>query len=191
MINYKIISESVDIIDAATRYGIQVNGRNKALCPFHSEKTASLSFRNNRFKCFGCGASGDVIDFVSKLHGISGADAAGTLNRDYGLHLNLTAPVSAAATSEYIQKKRRLETFRAWENKLFIKLCDMRHRMNAVLRSQRREDEPSKEFTDALSKISLSDFYIDTLIFMSESDKIEWCTAHKSEVEQFAAGGCI
>lgn len=188
MINYKIISDRVDIIDAAERYGVNVNGRNKALCPFHSEKTASLSFKNNRFKCFGCGASGDVIDFTAKINGLSVSDAASLLNRDYGLNLDLSAPVSTSAASDYILKKRRLETFRAWELKTFIALCDMRHDMDAILRKQKRGDSPPKEFTDALSKISLSDYYLDSLTFLSEPDKIEWCKANKSEVEQFAGG---
>jgi len=41
-------------------------------CPFHNEKTPSLSVKfypdknKEKFKCFGCDASGDVIDFISK-----------------------------------------------------------------------------------------------------------------------------
>jgi hypothetical protein len=37
-------------------------------CPFHDEKTASCKiFKDNHFHCFGCGAKGDVIDFVQKI----------------------------------------------------------------------------------------------------------------------------
>ena len=44
-----------------------------ALCPFHDEKTPSfhIFLKQNKFHCFGCTAKGDVIDFVSRLHGLS------------------------------------------------------------------------------------------------------------------------
>ena len=46
------------------RYGFQVK-RGFTCCPFHGEKTASMSIqKHNKYKCFGCGASGDVIQFV-------------------------------------------------------------------------------------------------------------------------------
>jgi len=40
-------------------------------CPFHEDKTASLSFRRyNRFRCFGCDARGSVIDYYMKKHNV-------------------------------------------------------------------------------------------------------------------------
>jgi len=51
----------------AERLGLQVT-RHKALCPFHDDHHASLSFsvRRNTFKCFVCGAGGGTIDLVMK-----------------------------------------------------------------------------------------------------------------------------
>ncbi len=48
-------------------------------CPFHNEKTASCavySGNRNGFYCFGCGASGDIITFVSKITGKNAVDSA-------------------------------------------------------------------------------------------------------------------
>lgn len=36
------------------------------LCPFHKEKTPSFKIKDGRFKCFGCGASGDAIEYVQR-----------------------------------------------------------------------------------------------------------------------------
>ena len=38
----------------------------KGLCPFHQEKTPSFNVNKDKgfFKCFGCGAGGDVVKFV-------------------------------------------------------------------------------------------------------------------------------
>ncbi len=52
----------------AERLGIEVV-RHKALCPFHDDHHASLSFsvRRNTFRCFACGEHGDTISLVMKL----------------------------------------------------------------------------------------------------------------------------
>ena len=62
------------IEDVAKRLGIEV-GRHKALCPFHDDRHPSLHFKNNRFKCFSCGALGNVIDLVMRYMNISFKEA--------------------------------------------------------------------------------------------------------------------
>jgi len=49
----------------------------RALCPFHEEKTPSFHIysEQNRFKCFGCGRGGDVINFVEELQDLSFIEA--------------------------------------------------------------------------------------------------------------------
>ena len=44
-----------------------------AICPFHNEKTPSFSINNEKglFYCFGCGAGGNVFNFLSKYKGMS------------------------------------------------------------------------------------------------------------------------
>lgn len=66
-------------------YGIHFNRRGFALCPFHAEKTASLSIKNNHFKCFGCGASGDLFDFVAEMFGISFTESIKKLCGDFSI----------------------------------------------------------------------------------------------------------
>lgn len=50
-------------------------------CPFHNEKTASCKIQKNRFHCFGCGADGDVIDWVMKTGGRDFLSAVRELTR--------------------------------------------------------------------------------------------------------------
>ena len=44
-------------------------GNLKGLCPFHEEKSPSLSVSPARglFHCFGCGVGGDVIRFIERI----------------------------------------------------------------------------------------------------------------------------
>ena len=60
----------------AERLGLRVT-RHKALCPFHDDHHASLSFatRRNTFRCFVCGASGGTIDLVMRCLGKDFLDA--------------------------------------------------------------------------------------------------------------------
>ena len=58
------------IEEVAERLGMEVK-MHKALCPFHDDHHASLSFsvRRNTFRCFVCGASGDAISLAEKVLG--------------------------------------------------------------------------------------------------------------------------
>jgi len=110
---YRIIRESADIEDAAGRYGLEIRNR-KARCPFHNDRTPSMSFKDGRFKCFGCGRSGDITDLVSGLLGISLRDAAKRLNADYDLGLDLEGTVSA----EVCTRNTEAKAFRAaWKER--------------------------------------------------------------------------
>ena len=53
----------------------------KACCPFHPDRSPSFTIFDGgrRFQCFGCGASGDVLDFLQRLHNVGLRDAADML----------------------------------------------------------------------------------------------------------------
>ena len=55
----------------------RISGGWEGLCPFHDERRASfkLNDRNDTFRCYGCGAHGDVIDFLEKLHRVDKREA--------------------------------------------------------------------------------------------------------------------
>ncbi len=72
------------------------------LCPFHSEKTPSFHVHPDRgfFKCFGCGAGGDVITFVQKLENVAFGDAVRMLAAKAGVELEPENPRAARVRSE-------------------------------------------------------------------------------------------
>ncbi|MGF1669199.1 MAG: DNA primase [Balneolaceae bacterium] len=59
------------------------------LCPFHDEKTPSFHVTPNLgiYKCFGCGESGDVFNFVMEMEGVGFQEALQTLADRYGISL--------------------------------------------------------------------------------------------------------
>ena len=83
---FERIKEAVDIVEVAQRFGVQVE-RGRARCFVHDDKTPSLFFRDGRYKCFGCGASGDVFDLVAAVEGVPLLEAARRIDDMYGLGL--------------------------------------------------------------------------------------------------------
>ena len=64
------------IEEVAENLGIGI-ARHMALCPFHNDKHPSLHFdlKKNRYKCFACGASGNVIDLVMRYNNMEFKEA--------------------------------------------------------------------------------------------------------------------
>ncbi len=80
-----------DIVDVVGDY-VQLKRRGSnfvGLCPFHSEKTPSFNVNPSMgiFKCFGCGAGGDVYQFVTQIEGVSFPEAARMLAERAGIPL--------------------------------------------------------------------------------------------------------
>lgn len=74
----KICDEN-DIIDYVSQYvSLKKSGRDySGLCPFHNEKTPSfhVSSEKQLFHCFGCGASGNLVQFVMRTENLDFVDA--------------------------------------------------------------------------------------------------------------------
>ena len=68
------------VLSSVVKKAVQLKGNGPkylGLCPFHEEKTPSFNVNDKlgRFKCFGCGASGDVFEFIMRLRGLSFKEA--------------------------------------------------------------------------------------------------------------------
>ena len=83
---YESIKAAVTARQAAESFGLTVNRSGMVACPFHEDHTPSLKL-DRRYYCFGCGATGDVIDFTARLLGISNHDAVQTLAERFGINL--------------------------------------------------------------------------------------------------------
>ena len=66
---FEVVKENVTARQAAEAYGLKVGRTGMACCPFHSDKSPSMKL-DERYYCFGCGATGDAVDLTAKLFGI-------------------------------------------------------------------------------------------------------------------------
>ena len=82
---FETVKNSVTVKQAAEHYGCKVNRGDMICCPFHDDRHPSMKLNKGYFYCFGCGATGDVIDFVARLFGLSSYEAAKKLAYDFGM----------------------------------------------------------------------------------------------------------
>ncbi len=85
------LKNQVNIVDVVGRtVPLKRTGSNfKGVCPFHNEKTPSfvVSEQKQIFTCFGCGASGDVIEYVKRYYNLEFTEAVEKLAGEYGIVL--------------------------------------------------------------------------------------------------------
>ena len=156
MIDFKTIRAAVPTIQAAKDYGLEVNRNGMARCPFHDDHSPSLKL-DERFYCFGCGASGDVIDFTARYLGISLQSAAEKLCRDYGL---------SPGDPIQIQPRPNIRRFREDELLCIHTLTAYRKRLEDW--KERYAPQPDSDiwdlrFCEALNALSTVDYLLDCL----------------------------
>lgn len=124
------IKARCDIVEVVgRRVALKRAGSNyKGLCPFHNEKTPSFMVSQEKqiFTCFGCGATGDVIEFVKRSENLSFPEAVEKLAEELGIKLQPR------------QGKNREKTERLYE----ISTQCARH----FYRNLRKEDNPGLRY---------------------------------------------
>ena len=119
---YESIKAAISVKQSAEHYGLKVSRNGMACCPFHNDRHPSLKLNEEYFFCFGCGAKGDVIDFVARLFDLSSYEATQKLAADFGLD---PKPPTAAALPK--PKHPCIRQFREDEMMCFRVLTDYLH----------------------------------------------------------------
>lgn len=104
------IKASILLPEVLSRYGLRADRRGFLCCPFHEEKTPSLKLygEGRRWKCFGCGRGGTVIDFVMEWHRISFSQAVARIQNDFGLFFTKT-DVPGKESLKQLEKRRETQ----------------------------------------------------------------------------------
>ncbi len=101
----KAIRQQADIVDVISHYlSVTKKGRNyAAICPFHDDHDPSLSISSSKqiFKCFVCGAGGDVFGFVRRIENLSYPEAVSKVADIIGYHLELNPIVIPVRKDEH------------------------------------------------------------------------------------------
>ena len=84
-------SKISDFILSSTTGKLRGN-KGMALCPFHGEKTASMSFtdEDNLFHCFGCKEGGDIYKYIQLINNVEFQESVEIAAEKYGFNLTYT-----------------------------------------------------------------------------------------------------
>ena len=156
------VKQSVTTRQAAERYGIRVERNGMCRCPFHDDSTPSMKL-DRRYYCFGCGATGDVINFVSQLRGIGGKEAAILLAQDFAIPYE----DSAGKTNRPRQQNTDEQNYQHMERYCSRVLLDYHQllcRWKEDYAPQTPENGYHPRFVEALQKLSLVEYLLDELL---------------------------
>ncbi len=145
---------------------IQKGNKHVALCPFHTEKTPSFFvFQDIRFKCFGCGESGDVIDFIQKMYGLSFKGALKHLGIKQGR-------ITPEIKRDIARRKRRAELiakFEDWQERYCIEVSDLWFQTKNLMKNIIPEDLDL--YANLFHGLPVWEYHREILIYGSDEEK--------------------
>ena len=150
-----------------------------ALCPFHGEKTASMSFTDveNLFHCFGCKMGGDIYKYVQEINNLEFQDAVELVAEKYGFKLTYTETSQTNDFKNFQQKINLIDEY-------FKEMMDSEKSKKAkeYLTSRKFNEQDLKrydisfidsnveDFQKFCDKNKISDFDLKKLGFISSND---------------------
>ena len=178
---FEAVKQSVTVREAAQMYGIEVNRSGMACCPFHDDKNPSLRLNEEYFYCFGCGATGDVIDFTARLYNLSPKEAAEKLAQDFGLAYDSQAP----PRRRYFRQKTEAQKFKEDRDHAFRVLADYFHllrKWETDYSPKTPEENPDPRFMEAIQKKDYMGYLLDFFLEDSPEEQKLWMAEHQSEI---------
>ena len=159
---FESVKAAVTMRQTAEHYGLQVSRGGMACCPFHNDRHPSMKLNEDYFYCFGCGVTGDVIDFVARLYNLSSYEAAQKLIADFGICTELEQDEMSAHKPKYPY----IRQFREDEMLCFRVLTDYLHLLEGwKLRyvPKTPEDTLDDRFVEACQMLDRIEYYADIL----------------------------
>lgn len=159
---FETVKASVSVPDVAKMYGLQPNHHDMVRCPFHDDRHPSLKLNEDYFYCFGCGATGDVIDLTGRLFVLSPYEAARKLAVDFGIDPDKPSPAAALAKP----KHPMISAFRDDERYCQRVLCDYMHLLEdwkVRFAPVSMGEEPDDRFVEACQMLDYVEYLADIL----------------------------
>ena len=178
---FETVKQSITIREAAERYGIEVKRGGMVCCPFHDDKNPSMKLNKEYFYCFGCGATGDVIDLASRLYNLSPKEAAEKLAQDFGLIYDSQAP----PRRNYVRQKTETQQFREDRQRCYRILSDYYYllkKWESDHSPRTPEEEPHPRFVEAIQKKTYVEYLLDLFLYESEEEQKAWIAEHTAEI---------
>ena len=136
------------------------------------------STRKNKHHCFGCGAHGDVITLIQKLHGYDFKDAC--------KYLGIT-PGKPAPVDPTLQRRRTLQRgFETAISEIYYQLCDRSQHLHRLRLKVKRDPSALTEagavlFARSLGELAEVDYKLDILLTGTAEDQLSFLKGAKND----------
>jgi DNA primase len=141
------IKNAVDIVALVGEYLPlrRVGTRYKALCPFHDDKNPSFECNPERqsYKCWSCGARGDIFDFVMNRERVEFAEALRMLAQRAGVTLERSTTTAVLPPGP---SKIDLFKVNAWAEEVFVKALSQSNEVIDYLETRGLNGESTARF---------------------------------------------
>ena len=189
-----MIKESVVLSEVVGQYvklrkSYGNSGRWIGLCPFHQEKNPSFCVDDNigRFRCFGCGEHGDVIEFFQRFNQSDYKEALKQVKILGGIEDEWLTPGQRKA-AEAAQRAAVAErkAFRKWKDELVSNLIHYTSLEWEIHRKARRQllttwtEELEQQAELARTEAERKERSLDGLELMSDHELMGWYNTRKS-----------
>ena len=178
---FEVVKQSVTVREAAEMYGIAVGRGGMACCPFHDDRHPSMKLNEDYFYCFGCGATGDVIDFTARLYDLSPKEAAEKLALDFGLAYDSQAP----PRRRYVRQKTEAQKLKEKREHGWRVLADYYHllrKWETDYSPKTPDEDPHPRFMEAIQKKDYMGYLLDTFLDSSTEAQDQWIAEHTAEI---------
>ena len=172
---FETVRTNVKAIDVVSMAGLKPNRSKMICCPFHNDKHPSMKV-DRRYFCFGCGAKGDAIDFVSNYYGLSLKEAAEKIISDFGLTYHnigyaegVRKPIAAKRSEYQIWAEKKQELF-AYLSRLHEQLREMKMKYAP---KDREDSEWSPLFVMAAKELTYVEYLYDYCMFEATEDELK------------------
>ena len=178
---FEAVKQTVTTRQAAEMYGIRVRRNGMAVCPFHQDKNPSMKL-DMGFHCFGCGADGDAVDFVSRLYGLPSKEAAMKLADDFGICYDRRQKPSVRPK---VREPTPEQKYQIEENRCYKVLTDYFHLLREwkeLYTPKQPDDVWHPLFVEALQRESYIEYLLDILLYGTPEEKQSLIAEQRKEV---------
>lgn len=184
---FKFVKGYVKAKDVAIHYGFRPNRSDLICCPFHDDKHPSMKV-DIRFFCYGCGESGDAIDFVSKYFGIGLREAAQKILEDFGI-----CRMPDSSRKQLILARKQQNTVLQYQDRkaelteITRKLMDYKIAMEDRIKEYApkiENEEWSDAFVNEINALMRVTYLIDGCLFGAKDECWDFYQVYKEEVDE-------
>lgn len=181
------VKQNVTVRQAAEMYGLKPNRNGMICCIFHNDKSPSMKV-DRRYYCFGCGCTGDAIDFTTQLFGLGLKEAAQKLADDFGIAYASRKvgferkPVPVKKPEPTPEEKWQSEYLRCLRTYLDYRSLLLDWKVQYAPKN--KEEEWDKHFMTALRELTTVEYYLDILVFGDPAEKEALVKEKREEVER-------